>query len=292
MGERQFSVSIILPAYNESPAVGEVVAELKELYPDYELLVVDDGSDDDTGAVAQAAGARVVRHKRNRGYGASWKNGVRLARGETVVFFDADGQFDPHDVARLLAIMPECDMAVGARSRDSHVPPERRPGKFVLQIVADLLTDTQTPDLNCGLRAVRREVISRYLHLLPDGFSASTTATIALLKRGYRVEFVPVLARARKGKSTVNPLRDGFGTIMLIVRLIALFDPLRLFLPASLLLQVLGWGWGLRYIITGRGLSVGALLLILTSVLTFFFGILCDQVAALRQERFERWVED
>jgi hypothetical protein len=186
--------------------------------------------------------------------------------------------------------MGEADMVIGERGRSSFQHRRRRPGKWLLGMLARFLTGRRIPDLNSGLRAMRRDMITRYLHLLPDGFSASTTMTIAALKRGRPVVWVPITAGSPLGDSQVHVLRDGFGTVLLILRLITLFDPLRIFLPAAALFLITGFISGVYYFFYGSyggGVSVGSLLLLVTGMLLFFSGLLADQIAALRLERYE-----
>jgi glycosyltransferase involved in cell wall biosynthesis len=285
-------LTAIVPAFNEEagirPALEGLSGALQALAVSHEILVVDDGSADGTArevaALAALPGLRVLRHARNRGYGASIKTAGAEARGELVLFYDADGQFRPEDLPALLEAARTADMAAGARDRDSDQPLLRRPGKRVLVWTANYLARERIPDLNCGYRIVRRAVLRRYLHLLPDGFSASTTLTLLLLRGGHDVRFVPVRVVRRMGRSTVNIVGDGMETLMLIVRLVTLLDPLRVFLPASGLFLGLGLLWGIRYLALGRGLSSAALFLLISGVLTFLIGLLADQVAALRRE--------
>lgn len=294
--QKDISLSIVIPAFNEADGLGQVLDELSRAANDrcLEVLVVDDGSTDGTGRTAEGfAGVlpvRVISHPMTRGYGAALKTGIRAARGEIVVTMDADGQHDPRDLAALIEQMADHDMVVGARTRNSHRESSRRAGKWVITWLADFLTRTRIPDVNSGLRAFRRETIVKYLHLLPDGFSASTTSTIALLKRGYRIAWVPITTRRRTGTSRVRQVRDGFGTILIMTRLITLFDPLRVFLSAGAGMFAAGLLSGVYYLFYGSyggGVSTGSLLLLLTGLLLFFFGLLADQVAALRLERYE-----
>jgi glycosyltransferase involved in cell wall biosynthesis len=292
MSETVKEVSVVIPAFNEAHAIGETVGELKaalvRLSIEHEIIVVDDGSSDGTGEVASRAGCKVIRHRANRGYGASLKTGIQASCKAVVLFYDADGQFDPADLEALLKGIEGADMAAGVRGKDSHRPLRRRPGKWVLGVVADYLAHTRIPDLNCGYRAVRREAVAPYLHLLPDGFSASTTTTILFLKKGMSVEWVPVTIRKTKTKSSVRIFRDGFDTALLVLRLITLFDPLRIYLSASALFAVTAVFWGGRYILKGRGLSSGSLFLLVSAALIFFFGLLADQVSALRLGGLEK----
>lgn len=282
-------VSIVVPAFNEEQAITKTVAEIKAFMAEhprqYELIVVDDGSSDGTADKARSAGAKVIRHRNNRGYGAALKSGVLASEGNVVVFFDADNQFEAADIEKLLAAVGDCHAAFGRRISGSYAPFSRKGGKKLLGIMANYLARTKIPDLNCGLRAIRREVLLDHLHLLPDGFSASTTTTLVLIKGGFDVVFVPIRVKKRIGKSTVRPLKDGMETALLVIRLTTLLDPFRVFGPVSVLLFLFGVGWGLRYFLMGRGLSSASLFLLVSSVMIFFFGLLADQVSSLRRER-------
>ncbi len=282
-------LSVVVPAFNEAGVVGPVLdallAELRRLGIPHRVIVVDDGSGDGTREVLAARDdVRVLRHPVNRGYGASLKTGIAAAEHDRVLFYDADGQFRPQDIEALYTEALEADMATGRRGADSDAPWLRRPGKRILSLTANYLARRRIPDLNCGFRVVRREHLVRYAHLLPDGFSASTTLTLLMVKGGYDVRFVPVRIERRVGTSSVNVLSDGFDTLMLIVRLITLLDPLRVFLPASAVFFAAGFLWGTRYFLVGRGLSVATLFLFISGVLTFLIGLLADQVSALRRE--------
>ncbi len=284
------AVSIIIPAFNEEQGLPRVLAGLEEWRQrGAEIIVVDDGSTDGTRAIAERAGARVIRHRVNKGYGAALKTGARAARGEFIVTLDSDGQHDPADIERLLAELRDSDMAVGMRGKGSHSPSLRKPGKWVLAQVANYLAQTKIPDLNSGFRAIRLSTLKRFLHILPNGFSFSTTLTLALFKEGYNVAYVPITAAPRTGKSTVRPLRDGFNTILLIIRTIALFDPLKVFLPASALLLLIGLGYWLAdsFYLGRPNIPSGAVILLVSAVVVFMFGILADQVSAIRREKNE-----
>ncbi len=287
--DRLNDVSVVIPAFNEEAAIGTTLDEIKGvLGPSsrrYEIIVVNDGSTDRTAEQAASRDVRVVTHRRNRGYGAALKSGVLAATGGIVLFYDADNQFDPADIERMVDELADHDAALGARTSKSHAPFSRRGGKKVLGWLANYLARTRIPDLNCGLRAIRRDVLLDYLHLLPNGFSASTTTTLVLLKEGHDVRFVPVTVKKRIGTSTVKPVKDGLDTALLIVRLTTLLDPFRVFGPVSLVLFVFGTIRGIHYISLGRGLSTASLFLLVSSIIIFFFGLLADQVASLRRER-------
>jgi glycosyltransferase involved in cell wall biosynthesis len=286
---RDSGLTVIVPCFNEEQAVGEVLGTLllalEKLGMAHEVIAVDDGSADDTArAISSVSGIRLVRHPRNRGYGASLKTGIGQARFDRCLFYDADGQFRAEDIASLWVAAAEVDMATGMRGRDSDAPLIRRPGKKVLSLTANYLARQSIPDLNCGFRVVRTELLLRFMHLLPDGFSASTTLTLLLLKEGYAVQFVPVTIERRVGTSSVNILSDGFDTLMLIVRLVTLLDPLRVFLTVSAAFFILAMMWGIPYFVMGRGISMATLFLLISGVLTFLIGLLADQVSALRRE--------
>lgn len=282
-------LSLVIPAFNEEAAIGRTLEEVRivlDAHPQrWEIVVVDDGSRDRTAVEASARGARLVTHRRNRGYGASLKSGVVAARGEVVVFYDADNQFEPNDIPRMVSELADHDATLGARTQSSYAPFSRRGGKKMLGWLANYLARTKIPDLNCGLRAIRRDLLLDYLHLLPNGFSASTTTTLVLLKEGHDVKFVPVTVKKRIGKSTVKPIKDGIDTALLIVRLTTLLDPFRVFGPVSGVFFLFGLVWGVHYIRLGRGLSIGAMFMLVSSVIIFFFGLLADQVASMRRER-------
>lgn len=288
------TLSVIMPAYNESGTIDVLLDACLSLARahNWEIIVVNDGSTDDTAErVSQHVDGRhliLISHKWNRGYGASLKTGIRASNALRIATMDSDGQHDPNDLIRLLPFLEEYDLVVGTRENLIHSPPFRMPGKWILKWLADYLSGQKIPDLNSGLRLFQVDVIKKYLHLCPDGFSFSTTTTLIFLNRGYAVAYEPITIRPRSkgGKSTVK-LSTGFATIILILRIMSLFQPLRVYIPASVFLGIAGILWGLPYIILQRGISIGAMLLIITSILLFFFGLLTDQVAQLRLEKYE-----
>lgn len=281
-------LTVVIPAFNEEQAIGKVVERVKAMCSDYvqEVIVVDDGSSDKTALIAEEAGARVVRHCRNLGYGAALKTGIRCAQTEYVLTMDGDGQHQIEDVVRLWEAADVGDMVVGQRTSLLHSPLWRMPGKWMIGLMANYLTQRRIPDLNSGLRLIRREVALKYLHLCPSGFSFSTTITMALLSRGYNVAYLPIQVEKRTGKSTVS-VTTGLETIILILRIASLFNPLRLFIPVSLIIGMAGIAWGIPYIFTGHGISIGSMLALVTAALLFGLGLLCDQLSQLRLERFE-----
>ena len=292
----QHAITILIPAYNVEASISNVLEGLHEWRERAEIIVIDDGSTDRTPEISERAGVRVIRHRINKGYGAALKTGIRAASGDIIVMMDADGEHNVAQVSRLLDAMSGNDMVVGARGKGSHAPLIRRPGKWILSKVANYLAQADIPDLNSGFRAFRKDIAKLFLHILPNGFSFTTTLTLALFKEGYNTAYVPITTTPRVGSpSTVNPIRDGINTLMLIVRIIALFDPIKVFLPTSIALFLLGavyWiGSGIfRYashIEPAFHIPSGAVTAILASIIVFMFGILADQVSAIRREKYE-----
>lgn len=293
--DRKSEISIIIPAFNEEQSIGAVLDGLRDWRDRAEIIVIDDASTDRTAEIAQAAGVRVVRHLHRKGYGAGLKTGIRAAAGDIVVMMDADSEHTAAQISCLLDNFGDNDMVVGARGKGSHTPALRRPGKWLLSLVANYLAQANIPDLNSGFRAFRKVIALRFLHILPNGFSFTTTLTLALFKEGYNTAYVPITTTPRVGTSTVNPIRDGINTLMLIIRIVALFDPIKVFLPTSAALFLIGaiyWiGSGVfRYaqrIEPAFHIPSGAVLVLVSSVIVFMFGILADQVSAIRREKYE-----
>ena len=275
-------VSILIPAYNEEAAIGLVIERLKKLRPNDEILVIDDASKDRTAEIAKAAGAHVVRHNYNLGYGGALKTGIRHARHEIVVFFDADDQFEAEDISKLVEALDACDMAVGERPKGSGAL-SRRSGKWFLYRVANYLVGHDIPDLNCGLRALRRDLALNFLHLLPNGFSLTTTITLAMMRSGYQVHYLPILLKSRTtGQSRVS-FQDFFRTMLLIVRMIALFAPLKIFIPSSLALVAVALPFT-AYDLWHLNIGDTTVLLWLAAMVVFFFGLLADTVALVSRQ--------
>jgi len=288
-------ISIIIPAFNEEQSIDAVLRGLEEWKNRAEIIVVDDASTDHTAEIAARAGVRVIRHRHNKGQGAALKTGIRAAAGDIVVMMDADSDHNAAQISNLLDNLGDNDMVVGARGKGSHAPLMRRILKWPLYQVANYLAETKIPDLNSGFRAIRRPVALRFLHILPNGFSFSTTLTLALFKEGYNITHVPITTAPRVGTSTVNPIRDGVNAFMLIVRIIALFDPLKVFLPTSIVLFLIGlvyWiGSGIfrfvQHVEPAFHIPTGAMIMLVSSVVVFMFGILADQISAIRREKYE-----
>jgi glycosyltransferase involved in cell wall biosynthesis len=283
-------ISVIVPAFNEGMSLGGVLEDLKKILPDCSLIVVDDGSTDDTYAKASGFDCTVIRHPTNRGYGASWKSGMSAVNTPYVGFFDADGQMRSQDLvtAYRKCRLGDCDLVSGKRDRSSHAPFIRRPGKVILHKLANYIAKQPLPDPNCGLRIFKTDVLRRYLPLLPDGYSASLTSLLLFIHRGYTFAFVDIVVARRVGSSSARQIRDGSATLITMVRIIALFDPLRIFLPSAIFLIVVGGGYSLYEALAYRlGVPILGALLVLVGFVCFLLGIICDQISAMRIERFE-----
>jgi glycosyltransferase involved in cell wall biosynthesis len=284
MSDPAAQTSVIIPAYNEGLAIGNVIADLLKTATWLEVLVIDDGSSDDTASQATTAGGRVIRHPYNKGNGAAIKSGVRNARGTFVLILDGDGQHMPADAIRLVSRLGEYDLVVGARSGVTQATMTRRLGNAVLNAVAGYLTGRPIPDLTSGFRAARRECLLEFLHLLPNGFSTPTTTTMAFLKAGYSVRFEPIHAARRQGTSKIRLGSDGVGFVMILLKVIAIYSPLRIFAPASAAMFAAGAGYAIWTVATQSHVTNSSVLLIVTSVVIFLIGLVSEQIASLRFE--------
>ena len=279
------TTSVVIPAFNEGAAIGEVVAALRGGGRWREIIVVDDGSSDDTGSRASAAGAVVVRHPYNKGNGAAVKSGIRRATGEHILIVDGDGQHRPADAARLVAALDHYELVVGARVPGTQATTVRRLGNALLNRLAGYLTERRIPDLTSGFRAARRECLLEFLHLLPNGFSTPTTTTLAFIKAGYSVAFEPVEAEARVGQSKIRLARDGAKFFLILLKIVTIFSPLRIFLPVSALAFMVGFAYALWTVYSQSHVTNSSVLLITLAVVIFLVGLVSEQVAALRFER-------
>ncbi len=276
------AVSVVIPAMNEAAAIGGVVTELKAAAEWHEILVIDDGSSDQTGAEARACGARVIRHPYNKGNGASVKSGIRAATGEYLLIIDGDGQHKPADAVRLAARLGEYDLVVGARSSATQAGSARRLGNAALNGLASFLTERDIPDLTSGFRAARRDCLLEFINLLPNGFSTPTTTTLCFVKAGYNVLFEPIEARQRVGVSKIRLSRDGPKFLIIMLKVMTIFSPLRIFLPISALSFALGAAYGVWTAVTQHHVTNSSVLLIMLSVVVFLVGLVSEQVSALR----------
>lgn len=278
------SVSVVIPAFNEGEVIAHVIGALASAGPWHEIIVVDDGSRDETAARAAATGAIVLRHPYNKGNGAAVKSGIRRATGEYVLIIDGDGQHRPEDARRLVSHLGEYDLVIGARTSATQANEARRVGNGALNRLASYLTGRQIPDLTSGFRGARREHLREFIHLLPNGFSTPTTTTLAFIKAGYNVLFEPVEARPRVGTSKIKLGRDGLKFLIIIFKIVTLFSPMRVFLPISAVSFLVGAAYGLWTIVQQSKIPNGAVLLILFAVVVFLVGLVSEQISALRFE--------
>ena len=284
----EVDLSIVIPAYNEEGAIAEEIdrihSELANVDFRYELIVVDDGSKDRTAEIASQKRCRLLRQPQNRGYGAALKRGIKDARSELVLITDADGTYPPSAIAKLWALRDSHDMVVGSRTgADVHIPLLRRPAKWFLRVLAAYLAGHPILDLNSGLRLMRKSQVRRYVHILPQGFSFTTTITLALLCNNLSVGYVPIDYAARVGNSKIRAV-DAYHFTMLILRVIVLFNPLKVFLPLGAALFLAG-GAKFGYDITRDDLSESAIMAIISSIMVWSVGLLADQNARLGMDR-------
>jgi len=280
LSQLERAVSVVVPAYNEGPHIAKGLHELDQVLRSsgwkYEITVVDDGSTDDTAAQAERAGVRVLRRVRNRGYGAALKLGAKRAKHDYILITDADGTYPCEAIPSLLAVAEANAMVVGARTGSVvKIPLARRPAKAFIRGLASYLSGQRIPDLNSGLRVMRRDLILRYLHLLPDGFSFTTTITLASTCNGHPVEYVPIDYRARLGSSKIRP-HHAYDFTLLVLRAIVYFNPLKVFIPLGAGLALIGLG-KLAYDIWLDNLSETAVLALLGALIVWAVGLLADQ---------------
>ncbi len=276
------SLSIVIPAKNESAAIGSVVTAALEAWPDAEIIVVDDGSSDATADVAREAGAKVVQHPESLGNGAAVKAGARVATGEIIAFMDGDGQHDAKELAPLVEKLDDgYHMVIGARDSGSHANMGRLFANGLYNAIASLLTGRPIPDLTSGFRVARAKLFKEFLYLLPNGFSYPTTITMAFFRSGYPICFVPIKAAERVGKSHIRPIRDGVRFMVIIFKVATLYSPLKIFLPISGLFFATGLGYyAYTYATSGRFTNM-SMLVISAAVIVFLIGLISEQITAL-----------
>jgi glycosyltransferase involved in cell wall biosynthesis len=281
-------ISIVIPAKNEAANLQALLKQIKTVAPDAEILVIDDGSTDDTSLIAKNADATVIKHPYSQGNGAAIKTGARKAKGDIIIFMDADGQHDPNDIPDLLAKLEEgYDMAVGARHVSTQSSWLRKIGNAFYNWLASIMTGHRIEDLTSGYRAVRADKFRKFIYLLPNGFSYPTTSTMAFFRSGFPVAYVPIHAGKREGKSHIQLFRDGMRFFIIILRIGALFSPMRLFLPISATVFITGLSYyAYTFSTTGRFTNMTALLL-MSSLLIFLIGILSEQISSLHYRSAE-----
>lgn len=277
-------ISVIIPAYNEAKGIGEVLSALEVILSrtglDYEIIVVNDGSTDRTGEIIREAGVTLLEHTSNRGYGASLKDGIKQARYDDILILDADGTYPQDTIPALLKAAADYDMVVGARiGVNVAIPPHRRFPKWLLRKMADYLVGMKIPDLNSGLRVFKKSAAIKFLNILPNGFSFTTTITVALLSNNYRVKFIPINYNKRTGKSKFRPIQDTFNLLNLILRTSLYFNPLKIFLPFSLilfLLAVLVFIYSKFF--TPQVMDITIIVIIMTAVQILALGLIADLI--------------
>ncbi|MBN1579256.1 MAG: glycosyltransferase family 2 protein [Anaerolineae bacterium] len=285
-------VSVIIPCYDEAPVIGGVVHRvfrvLEQAGYEFGVLVIDDGSDDDTAQAAAAAGARVIRHPYNIGNGAAVKTGIRHAGGEILVMLDGDGQQAPEDIPCLLEKLGPYDMVVGARSQESDTEFHRDVANRLYNGFATYVCGRKIDDLTSGFRAIKADIARGFVYLLPNTFSYPTTITLAIVRSGYSLAYVPIKTARRVGKSKIKLLRDGSRFLLIILKIATFFSPMKVFLPASVLMFLTGLGYGLfKVFVLGGRYGPTSAMLMTTAVLVFLVGLVSEQVAQLRFDRSE-----
>jgi len=282
-----YKISVIIPAYNEEAGIRRVLDRITEAgyHKDYEIIVVDDGSSDRTSDIARMYPVRVISHSTNKGYGAALKTGIRKSKGDYIIIMDSDGQHDPVHIPEIAELLDDYEMVIGTRDRESHQVRTRQVGKRVIRWVGEYLVEQKLPDYNSGYRGFDAGLIKRMLHMMPNGFSFSTTSTLAFLKEGYSIGTFPIRVEERVGrKSNVKFFKDGAKTLMLIMRIIMLFNPLKIFLPASVIITLSGVIFGIYGYIVVERFSNGAIVLTILGMFLYFIGLVADQISILNRK--------
>ncbi|MBW1897951.1 MAG: glycosyltransferase family 2 protein [Deltaproteobacteria bacterium] len=282
----KLNVTVIIPAYNEAEIIGDLVSKTRKLYPDFKVIVINDGSSDETVARAIEAGAEVYSHPYNIGNGAAVKSGIRVAEGDIFVFMDGDGQHDPGDIKKLLEDMPDFDMVVGARSFWGNASLVRALGNGVYNWLASYVAKFFIKDLTSGFRAVKAEIARNFLYMLPNTYSYPTTLTLGVLRTGWSVKYKSIRINKRiTGSSNISAFRDGVRFFMIITKICTLYSPMRVFLPVSMLMFLLGFGYYIYTFVTMTRFTNMSALLFTTSVVIFMMGLVSEQICQMRSER-------
>jgi glycosyltransferase involved in cell wall biosynthesis len=282
----KFDVSVIIPVFNEEKSISGVVSKIQRILEkekfSYEIIVVNDGSQDNTNQQATAGGARVIDHAYNIGNGAAIKTGIRNARGRNLVFMDGDGQHNPEEIPHLLRKLKNLDMIVGARTRRSETTLHRDLANRIYNTFASYICNRKIPDLTSGFRAVRSHVAREFISLLPNTFSYPTTITLAVARSGYQYDYHPIQTVKRTGKSKIKLINDGMRFFVILFKIATLYSPLKIFIPTSLILFLLGFGYGLYKVLlleTSYG-PTSAMLMTISGVV-FLIGLVSEQITQL-----------
>ena len=281
-------ISIILPAKNESASLKKILQELTTLYKDEEIIVVNDGSTDNTLEVCSEFDINIITHPYSKGNGASIKSGARKASGDFLVFMDADGQHEPSEISNLIECLNNgYDMVVGARSKGSKTSLHRDLANMLYNRLASYVTSFKVEDLTSGFRVVKNDTVRKFIYLLPNTFSYPSTITMAYLRSGRSIKYVPIATKARKGKSKIKLFQDGIRFFLIITKIATLFSPFRIFLPVSLIFFMTGLLYYLfTYITAGRFTNMSALLFS-SSIIIFMMGLISEQISQMRYDRVE-----
>ncbi len=273
-------ISIIIPAFNEENGIVSTLHDIRKVAKDAEIIVVNDGSTDRTlERIKEVKGINVISHPYNKGYGASLKTGIKAAKHDWILIIDADKTYDPGEIPRLMEFVPEYDMVVGARTGKSvKVPLLRKPAKMILTLTAQIVAGRKIPDLNSGLRIFRKEIVEKHYSIFPSGFSFTTTITLVCLTNEYTVKYISIDYHKREGKSTIHPIRDFLGFMQLIFRTVMHYEPLKIFLPASMLFFLLTAFNMFRDIAIQGRFGILSVILFMTGMQILFFGLLADVI--------------
>jgi len=281
-------ISVVLPAFREERVIGAVIQGVRSVMGSgCEIIVVDDGSPDNTGKAAEEAGARVLRHPYNMGNGAAVKSGIRAATGDVIVMMDSDGQHKPEDIPRLLEQVGIFDMVIGARTKASETSVHRDVANAIYNRFAAYLTKKEILDLTSGFRAIKADIAKRFVYLLPNTFSYPTTLTLSLIRSGHSVTFIPIVAKKREGKSKIKLLKDGVRFFLIMLKIATLYSPFRVFLPVSVSFFGLGIGYYVYTFITEHRFTNMSALLISNGIIIFMMALIAEQIAQLRLDRTE-----
>jgi glycosyltransferase involved in cell wall biosynthesis len=279
-------ISIIVPAYNEEEAISFGLEKFVSLgyHKKYELIYINDGSTDKTEEIIRTYPVKIFNHHVNKGYGAALKTGIRKATGDKIIILDSDGQHNPEYIEQIVELLNEYDMVIGERNKESFQVKRRQAGKNLIRRVGEFLVEQKLPDYNSGFRGFDKELMREMLHLMPNGFSMSTTSTLAFLKEGYTIGTFPIQVEERIGrKSNVRMVKDGSKTMLLLLRIIMLFNPLKIFFPLSLIIGFVGFVWGVVGFFISSRLPNSAIIILSFGIIMFFIGLLADQVAMLNR---------